>query len=144
MWKVRICSGYISIASDLPPRMGKQNLPFPWMLALAMWFVLVNGVGAELYTINCVCVCVCVCVWALLPGLWKLLTSIRRRTRTSAYTTEWALWSRPTVWNQFQLTCRPINSYMVSFVLSYRLPFHAALLQQKLIALEGTDGEKRL
>lgn len=146
MWKARICLGYISTASALPPWMGTQNLPIPWMLGLAMWFVLVSGVWAEPHTINCVCVCVCeLCLQASgsfwpPPGEEHELSSYL----PSACTTKWALWSRPTVGNQFQLTCRPTNAYLVSFALSNWVPFHAALLQPKLISLEGTDGEKLL
>ena len=100
--------------------------------------------------------CVCVCVWErerereLCPqasgSFWPPPGEEHEPSShlPSACTTKWALWSRPTVWNQFQLTCRPTDAYLVLFVLGYGVPFHAALLQQKLVTLEGTDGKKLL
>ena len=58
---MRICSGCVSTASDVPPWMGKQNLPIPWMLGLAMWFVWSMECWQS-YIPSTVCVCVCVCV----------------------------------------------------------------------------------
>ena len=43
---------------------GKTEPPHPMDAGLGHVVCLVNGMLAELYTINCVCVCVCVCVCA--------------------------------------------------------------------------------
>ena len=125
--------------------MGKQNLPIPWMLGLAMWFVLVNGVGAELYTINCVCVCVyvCVCVSSAPRPLEASDLHQEKNRNLSLYH------RMSPVEQTHSLEPIPADLQTHKCILGVvcaelQAAFSCSIMQQKLIALEGTDGEKRL
>ena len=63
MWKVRICSGYISTASALPPWMEHRTSPSHgcWAWPCGLFWSMECGQSC-IPSIVCACVCVCVCV----------------------------------------------------------------------------------